>query len=54
MDKYECTVCGYVYDPELGDSDSGIAPGTRFEELPDDCVCPICGATKSEFKKVED
>ncbi len=54
MDKYECTVCGYVYDPELGDSDGGIASGTRFEDIPDDWVCPICGATKSEFKKVED
>ncbi len=54
MDKYECTVCGYIYDPELGDPDGGIAPGTRFEEIPDDWVCPVCGAAKSEFKKVED
>ena len=53
MDKYECTVCGYVYDPELGDSDGGIDPGTPFEKLPDDWVCPICGASKSEFTKVE-
>ena len=50
--KYRCTVCGYVYDPELGDSDSGIKPGTPFEEIPDDWVCPVCGASKSEFEKI--
>ncbi len=54
MAKYECTVCGYIYDPELGDPDSGIKPGTPFEELPDDWVCPVCGAGKDEFEKVED
>jgi rubredoxin len=54
MVKYECTVCGYIYDPELGDSDGGIKPGTPFEKIPDDWVCPVCGAAKSEFKKVED
>jgi len=54
MAKYECLVCGYIYDPALGDSDGGIAPGTPFEKLPDDWKCPICGAAKSEFKKVED
>jgi flavin reductase (DIM6/NTAB) family NADH-FMN oxidoreductase RutF/rubredoxin len=53
MDKYECTVCGYIYDPEKGDPDGGIAPGTPFEKLPDGWVCPVCGAAKSEFKKVE-
>jgi len=53
MDKYECTVCGYIYDPELGDADGGIAPGTAFENIPDDWVCPLCGASKSEFRKVE-
>ncbi|MDD5154665.1 MAG: rubredoxin [Desulfovibrionales bacterium] len=51
MDKYECTVCGYVYDPDIGDPDNGIAPGTRFEDLPDDWTCPVCGATKDQFKK---
>ncbi|MEK9149499.1 MAG: rubredoxin [Candidatus Desantisbacteria bacterium] len=51
VDKYVCTVCGYVYDPEVGDSDSGIKPGTTFEELPDDWVCPVCGAGKDDFKK---
>ena len=54
MAKYECTVCGYVYDPELGDPDSGIKPGTTFEELPDDWVCPVCGASKDEFEKIEE
>jgi flavin reductase (DIM6/NTAB) family NADH-FMN oxidoreductase RutF/rubredoxin len=54
MAKYECTVCGYVYDPELGDPDNDIAPGTPFEELPDDWVCPVCGAAKSDFEKKED
>lgn len=51
--KYRCTVCGYVYDPETGDPESGVAPGTPFEELPADCVCPVCGAIKDEFEKEE-
>ncbi len=51
MKKYICTVCGYVYDPEKGDPDSGIRPGTPFEKLPDDWVCPVCGAAKSEFEE---
>jgi rubredoxin len=51
--KYECSVCGYVYDPELGDPDGGIAPGTPFEELPEDWQCPVCGASKDEFKKLD-
>ena len=50
MKKYVCTVCGYVYDPEVGDGDSGIAPGTAFEDIPDDWVCPVCGAEKSDFE----
>ena len=49
MKKYVCTACNYVYDPELGDPDSGIKPGTPFEDLPDDWVCPMCGAPKSMF-----
>ena len=52
--KYRCTVCGYVYDPELGDPDGGIKPGTPFEELPDDWVCPVCGAAKSQFERIEE
>lgn len=51
--KYRCTVCGYIYDPEEGDPDGGIAPGTPFEEIPDDWVCPVCGAAKSDFEKEE-
>jgi flavin reductase (DIM6/NTAB) family NADH-FMN oxidoreductase RutF/rubredoxin len=54
MAKYECTVCGYIYDPALGDPDGGIAPGTPFEKIPDDWVCPVCGAAKSEFEKIEE
>jgi len=53
MAKYECTVCGYVYDPELGDPDGGIAPGTPFEKIPDDWVCPVCGAAKSDFERID-
>lgn len=51
MEKYVCKVCGYIYDPEKGDPDSGIKPGTPFEELPDDWVCPVCGVGKDEFEK---
>ena len=51
MAKYKCSVCGYVYDPEQGDPESNIAPGTPFEELPEDWVCPVCGAPKSDFEK---
>jgi len=51
--RYKCTVCGYIYDPELGDPDGGIKPGTPFERLPDDWVCPVCGASKDQFEKVE-
>jgi flavin reductase (DIM6/NTAB) family NADH-FMN oxidoreductase RutF/rubredoxin len=54
MAKYKCAVCDYIYDPELGDPDGGIEPGTPFEKLPDDWVCPVCGASKDEFEKVED
>lgn len=51
MDKYECTICGYIYDPSEGDPASGVAPGTAFEALPGGWVCPICGAAKSAFVK---
>ncbi len=51
MDKYVCGMCGYVYDPEEGDSDAGIDPGTAFEDLPDDWTCPICGVGKEDFEK---
>ena len=49
MQKYVCNVCGYEYDPAAGDPDSGIAPGTAFEDLPEVWVCPVCGASKSDF-----
>jgi rubredoxin len=51
MEKYVCGVCGYVYDPEEGDPDAGISPGTKFSDLPEDWLCPICGAPKSDFEK---
>lgn len=53
MKKYTCTVCGYVYEPEQGDPEGGIAPGTPFEKLPDDWVCPMCGASKDQFEPEE-
>lgn len=53
MDKYVCNICGYVYDPEAGDPDNGVNPGTAFEDLPDDWVCPVCGAEKGDFSKEE-
>jgi rubredoxin len=52
--KYVCSVCDYVYDPEVGDPDNGIEPGTAFEDLPDDWVCPDCGVEKDEFEPYED
>ncbi|MEM2877962.1 MAG: flavin reductase [Candidatus Hadarchaeales archaeon] len=51
--KYRCTVCGYIYDPALGDPDSGVKPGTPFENLPDGWVCPVCGAEKSAFERLK-
>jgi len=51
MDKYVCKVCGYVYNPEKGDPDNGIDPNTKFEDIPNDWVCPVCGAPKEEFEK---
>ncbi len=51
--KYRCMVCGYIYDPEIGDPDSGVPAGTPFEKLPEDWVCPVCGASKDMFEKVD-
>ena len=53
MAKYECIVCGWVYDEDKGDPDSGIAAGTKFADLPDDWVCPMCGASKEDFELIE-
>lgn len=51
MNKYRCIPCGWEYDPAVGDPDNGIQPGTPFEELPDDWVCPLCGAGKDAFEQ---
>ncbi|SCG85746.1 rubredoxin [Methanobacterium congolense] len=53
MKKYICTACGYVYDPEEGDPNADIEPGTAFEDLPDDWVCPLCGVGKEMFNELE-
>lgn len=52
MDKYKCDVCNWVYDPAVGDPDSGIAPGTPFEDIPEDWECPLCGVGKDDFSKI--
>ena len=54
MGKWICDVCQWVYDPEVGDPDHGVPPGTAFEELPDDWTCPLCYVTKDEFSPLED
>jgi len=53
MKKYKCVFCGYIYDPEVGDAKAGIVPGTSFEDLPDDWVCPNCGSAKEYFNPIE-
>lgn len=53
METYVCTVCGYEYDPEVGDPDSGIAAGVPFEDIPEDWVCPVCGAAKDVFEPAD-
>ncbi len=50
--KYKCTACGYIYDPLVGDEENGIIPGTAFEDLPDDWVCPVCGSEKDDFIQI--
>jgi rubredoxin len=52
LQKWKCTVCGYIYDPEKGDPDSGIVSQTPFEDLPETWVCPQCGAAKDDFKEL--
>lgn len=52
MKKYRCTVCDWIYDPVVGDPESGIAPGTPFEEIPDEWTCPVCGVGKEDFEVV--
>ena len=53
MEKYRCVICGYIYDPEEGDPSDGIKAGTKFEDLPVDYICPVCGAGKDEFLKYD-
>jgi len=53
MQKWVCTICGYVYDPDIGDPDGGVEPGTLFENIPGSWVCPLCGASKSEFERIK-
>ena len=53
MKKYECLVCGWIYDEEKGDETSGLAPGTKWADVPDDWVCPDCGMSKADFKMIE-
>ncbi|MFH1501544.1 MAG: rubredoxin [Candidatus Eisenbacteria bacterium] len=52
MKKYKCSVCGYVYDPAVGDPDNGVPPNTPFADVPADWVCPVCGATKDQFEEM--
>ncbi len=53
MKKWRCIVCNYIYDPAVGDPDNGVPPGTSFESIPDDWVCPLCGAGKDEFEPAD-
>lgn len=52
MDKWQCLACPYIYDPALGDPDGGVPAGTKFEDIPDDWMCPICGVAKTQFKRI--
>ena len=52
MQKFKCDLCGYVYDPEKGDPDNGVEPGTAFKDIPEDWVCPTCGAVKEDFSAI--
>lgn len=54
MEKYKCSVCDWIYDPAVGDPAVGIAPGTAFEDIPEDWVCPLCGVGKDLFEKVDE
>jgi rubredoxin len=53
MSRYTCTICGYVYDPAIGDEGNGVAPGTAFEDLPEDWVCPECGGDQDQFEAID-
>jgi rubredoxin len=53
MKRYKCLVCDYIYDPKAGDPANGVAPGTAFEDVPDDWVCPVCGVPKEQFEPID-
>ena len=53
MSRYKCTICGYIYDPAIGDEENGVKPGTAFEDLPDGWTCPECGASQDQFEPVD-
>ncbi|MBF0292184.1 MAG: rubredoxin [Nitrospinae bacterium] len=53
MSRYVCNICGYIYDPKVGDAEGGISPGTAFEDIPDDWVCPECAVTKDQFTRLD-
>lgn len=53
MKKYTCVICGYVYDPAIGDPDSNIAAGTSFEDIPEDWICPVCAVGKEDFEPLD-
>lgn len=53
MKKYVCNICGYIYDPEKGDPDNGVPAGTAFDDVPEDWICPACGAAKDEFSPLD-
>jgi rubredoxin len=53
MKKYKCLVCDYIYDPAVGDPENGVEPGTAFEDIPDEWVCPVCGVPKEQFEPVD-
>ena len=52
--KYKCVLCGWIYDPAIGDPDNGVTPGTVFADIPDDWVCPECGAGKEDFEQADE
>ena len=54
MKKYKCLMCGYIYDPAVGDPDNGVEPGTSFEDIPDSWTCPDCGAGKNDFEPLKE
>jgi rubredoxin len=54
MTKWQCSACPYIYDPEVGDPENGVSPGTPFELVPDDWVCPVCGVPKDLFEPIEE